>query len=67
MNAYLEALRNLDIDGMRSLMVGAAREDFEASVPMLSGELPEEILSIFDEVFDESEEVVELMLPMMRR
>ena len=25
MNAYLEALRNLDIDGMRSLMVGAAR------------------------------------------
>ena len=67
MNAYLEALRNLDIDGMRSLMVGAAREDFEASVPMLSGELPEEILSIFDEVFDEiPEEVVELMLPMMR-
>ena len=67
MNAYLEALRNLDIDGMRSLMVGAAREDFEASVPMLSGELPEEILSIFDEVFDEMpEEVVELMLPMMR-
>ena len=67
MNAYLEALRDLDIDGMRSLMVGAAREDFEASVPMLSGELPEEILSIFDEVFDEMpEEVVELMLPMMR-
>ena len=67
MNAYLEALRNLDIDGMRSLMVGAAREDFEARVPMLSGELPEEILSIFYEVFDEMpEEVVELMLPMIR-
>ena len=64
MNAYLEALRDLDIDGMRSLMVGAAREDFEASgVPMLSGELPKEILDIFDEA---PEETVELMLPMMR-
>ena len=49
---------------MRSLMVGAAREDFEASgVPMLSGELPKEILDIFDEA---PEETVELMLPMMR-
>ena len=36
MNAYLEALRDLDIDGMRSLMVGAAREDLGANVPMLS-------------------------------
>ena len=64
MNAYLEALRDLDIDGMRSLMVGAAREDFEASgVPMLSGELPKEILDIFDEA---PEETVELMLPMIR-
>ena len=63
MNAYLEALRNLDIDRMRSLMVGDAREDLEAAVPMFSGELPEEILSIFDDV---PEEVAELMLPMMR-
>ncbi|MDE0042970.1 MAG: sigma-70 family RNA polymerase sigma factor [Candidatus Poribacteria bacterium] len=63
MNAYLEALRDLDIDGMRSVMVGNARENLEAYVPMLSGELPEEILSLFD---DMPEEVVELMLPMMR-
>lgn len=63
MNAYLKALRNLDIEGMRSLLVGDARKNLEANVPMLGGELPEEILSIFDEA---PEEVVELMLPMMR-
>ena len=63
MNAYLKALKDLDVDGMRSLMVGDAREDLEADVPIFSGELPEEILSIFDEA---PEEVVELMLPMIR-
>ena len=62
MNAYLEALRNLDVEGMRSLLVGDARKNLEANIPMFSGELPEEILSIFDEA---PEEVVE-MLPMMR-
>ena len=35
MNAYLEAYKNLDFEGARPLLTGAAREDLESSIPDL--------------------------------
>ena len=48
MNAYLEAYRNVDADAMRSLMAGTAKEGFESEVmPILNGELPQEIVDFY--------------------
>ena len=47
MHAYLEAFRNFDVDAMRSLLTGAAKEGFESSLPafrMMNGEFPEEVI-----------------------
>ena len=45
MYAYLEALRNLDGEGVRALMAGAIKEEFEsAMLPLLNGELPKEMV-----------------------
>ena len=43
MNAYLKAFRNFDIAGIRSFLTDAAKEEFESSLPMLMGGLPQEI------------------------
>ncbi len=41
MNAYVEALRSLDAEGIRSLVTGAAKQEFESGMlPILDGELP---------------------------
>ena len=48
MEAYVEALRNLDVEGLLLLMTGAAKEAFESEMlPVLNGELPEDIADIF--------------------
>ena len=48
MNAYVEALRNLDVEGIRSLMIGAAKEAFESDMlPVIEGELPKEMEDMY--------------------
>ena len=48
MNAYLKALRSLDIERIRALMTGAAKEEFEsAMLPVLNGELPKEMVDMY--------------------
>ncbi len=65
MNAYLEALRNSDDDTIRSLLTGAAKEEFES---MFMGELPQEILDIVynsglpEDVADETLEMIRGMM-----
>ena len=48
MNAYLKALRNLDGEGIRTLMTGAAKEEFESEMlPVLNGELPQDLVDTY--------------------
>ena len=48
MNAYLKALRSLDVEGISSLMIGAAKEAFESDMlPILEGELPKEMEDMY--------------------
>ena len=48
MNAYLKALRSLDGEGIRSLMTGTAKEEFESEMlPVLNGELPQDLVDIY--------------------
>lgn len=45
MNTYVEAYRDVNFQAMLPLMTGAAREGIEGAFRILSGEMPEEILS----------------------
>ena len=48
MNAYLKALRSLDVEGISSLMIGAAKEAFESEMlPVIEGELPKEMEDMY--------------------
>ena len=48
MNAYVEALRSLDAEGIGSLVTGAAKQEFESVVlPILDGELPKDIVDMY--------------------
>lgn len=48
MDAYVEALRNLDVEGLLSVMVGAAKEAFESEMlPVLKGELPQDLIDTY--------------------
>ena len=65
MNAYLEALRSLDGEGIRTLMTGAAKEEFEsAMLPVLNGELPQDLVDMYYDVMPA--DMVDEMLPMFR-
>ena len=65
MNAYVEAFRNLDADAMRILMTGAAKEEFEsAMLPVLNGELPQDLVDLYYDVMPA--DIVDEMLPMLR-
>ncbi len=65
MNAYVEAFRNLDADAMRILMTGAAKEEFEsAMLPVLNGELPQDLVDMYYDVMPA--DIVDEMLPMLR-
>ena len=77
MNAYVEALRSLDGEGIRSLMTGAAKEEFEsAMLPVLNGELPQEMVDIYYSVVHDmlpaekademADEILQTMKGMMR-
>ena len=48
MNAYVEALRSLDAEGIRSLVTGAAKQEFESGMlPILNGELPKDMVDMY--------------------
>ena len=48
MNAYVEALRSLDAEGIRSLVTGAAKQEFESGMlPVLNGELPKDMEDMY--------------------
>ena len=48
MNAYVEALRNLDVERLLSLMTGSAKEEFESEMlPVLKGELPQDLIDTY--------------------
>ena len=69
MNAYLKALRSLDVEVIRSLMTGTAKEEFEsAMLPLLNGELPEEMAEIFYDMLpaEKADEMVQRIREMMQ-
>ncbi len=48
MNAYMEALRSLDVEVLLTLMTGAAKEAFESEMlPILKGELPQDLIDTY--------------------
>ena len=48
MNAYMEALRSLDVEGILSVIAGAAKEEFESEMlPVLKGELPQDLIDTY--------------------
>ena len=48
MDAYVEALRNLDVEGILSVITGAAKEAFESEMlPVIEGELPKEMEDMY--------------------
>ena len=75
MNAYVEALRSLDVEVLLTVMTGAAKEEFESEMlPLLNGELPEDFADIFygmlpeetaDEMMQEVKEMIEPVLKQM--
>jgi RNA polymerase sigma-70 factor (ECF subfamily) len=51
MDAYVEALRSLDVEGILSLITGDAKEEFESvMLPLLKGELPKEMVDMYHSV-----------------
>ena len=69
MNAYVEALRSLDAEGIRSLVTGAAKQEFESGMlPILNGEVPKDMVDIYYSVIhdilpaDKADEMVADML-----
>ncbi len=48
MNAYVEALRSLDAEGIGALVTGAAKEEFESGMlPILNGEVPKHMVDMY--------------------
>ena len=48
MNAYVEALRSLDAEGIGSLVTGAAKQEFESGMlPVLNGEVPKNMVDMY--------------------
>ncbi len=65
MNAYLEAFRNFDVDAILPLLTDAAKKEFESRLPILMGELPQEMVDIaYNSGFPE--EMVDETLQMIR-
>ena len=69
MNAYLKAFRNFDVAGIRSFLTDAAKEEFESSLPMLMGGLPQDIGDIFESSGmseDKADETLQMIQGMMQ-
>ena len=48
MNAYVEALRSLDAEGIGALVTGAAKQEFESGMlPVLNGEVPKNMVDTY--------------------
>ena len=64
MNAYLKALRSLDVEVIRSLMTGTAKEEFEsAMLPVLNGELPQDLVDMYYDMLpaEKADEMVQML------
>ena len=70
MNDYLEAYRNVDANTMRSLLIGAAKEEFENGMMPVwngNGELPQEVVDfVYRVVPREDVEVADEILQELR-
>ena len=52
MNAYVEALRTFDAEGISALVTGAAKQKFESRMlPLLNGEVPKELVDIYYRIY----------------
>ena len=70
MNAYVEAVRSLNVEGILSVIIGAAKEEFESEMlPVLNGELPEDIADIFYDMLPEetADEMIQTVKEEMQR
>ena len=70
MNAYVEAVRSLNVEGILSVITGAAKEEFESEMlPVLNGELPEDIADIFYNMLPEetADEMIQTVKEEMQR
>ena len=70
MNAYVEAVRSLNVEGILSVITGAAKEEFESEMlPVLNGELPEDIADIFYDMLPEetADEMIQTVKEEMQR
>ena len=74
MNAYVEALRSLDAEGLGSLMAGAAKEEFESwMLPILNGEVPKELVDMYYSEFhdmlppERADKMVDEMIQMAKK
>ena len=74
MNAYVEALRSLDAEGLGSLMAGAAKEKFESGMlPILNGEVPKELVDMYYSQFhdmlppERADKMVDQMIQMAKK
>ena len=70
MNAYVEAVRSLNVEGILSVITGAAKEEFESEMlPVLNGELPEDIADIFYDMLPEetADEMIQTIKEEMQR
>ena len=51
MNAYVEALRSLDAEGIGSLVTGAAKQEFESGMlPILNGKVPKKMIDMYNSI-----------------
>ncbi len=73
MNAYVGALRTLDVEGITSLMTGVAKEEFESvMLPLLKGEFPREMANMYNSVVrdilppEKADEVIDAMLQLAK-
>ena len=74
MDAYVEALRTFDVEGIRSVITGAAKEEFESEMsPLLKGELPKEMVDMYHSVFhdmlppEKADEMVNELIQTVKR
>ena len=73
MNAYVEAVRSLNVEGILSVITGAAKEEFESKMlPLLKGELPKEMVDIYHSVAhnmlpaEQADEMIDEMIQMTK-
>ena len=66
MNAYVEAYRNLDLEAMLPYVTGTAREVVKSFMGVLRGEIPDELVDLYYNDSELSEEMAGFMIQMMK-